>query len=186
MQELAIEHPRYGYTRIGPLLRMEGWRANHKKVQRLWREEGLKLPGKQRKKRSLGSSINSSQRLRAERINQVWSYDFVMDQTEDGRQLKLLPIIDEYSRECLTIEVEGSLRAKDLIKTLSRLFKERAVPDYIRSDNGPEFIANELKQWLKESGVQTLYIEPGSPWENAYSESFNSRLRDELLNRELF
>ena len=186
MQELSSEYPRFGYRRITAMLRNEGWRVNQKRIHRLWRAEGLKLPQKRRKRRSLGSSINSSQRRRAEKINQVWSYDFVFDRTEDGKQLKLLAIIDEYSRECLTIEVERSLRAGDLIKALKRLFKQRGTPEYIRSDNGPEFVAEELRNWLKKIGVETLYIEPGSPWENAFSESFNSRLRDELLNRELF
>lgn len=186
LHELAEKHPRYGYRRIRAVLKEEGWRVNSKRVQRLWREEGLKVPQKQQKKRALGDSGNSSQRQRAERINQVWSYDFVMDQTEDGRSLKMLAIIDEYSRECLTIEVERSLTAKDVVKTLSKLFKQRGEPEHIRSDNGPEFIANVVKEWLKKNGVKTLYIEPGSPWENAYSESFNSRLRDELLKRELF
>jgi len=137
-------------------------------------------------KRAIGSSINSSQRKRAERINHVWSYDFVHERTEEGRQLRLLVIIDEYTRECLTIEVERSFKASDLMRTLRRLFRRRGMPEHIRSDNGPEFIANVLKEWLCKSGIKTLYIEPGSPWENAYCESFNSRLRDELLNREIF
>jgi putative transposase len=186
MLELARQHPRYGYRRITALLRQAGWRVNRKRVQRLWREQGLKVPQKQSKRRRLGSSEQGSQRRRAERINQVWSYDFVMDQTEDGRRLKMLPIVDEYSRECLEIEVSRSLRAEDVVKVLGRLFVEHGEPEYIRSDNGPEFIAEAVKQWLRESGVKTLYIEPGSPWENAYSESFNSRFRDELLDRELF
>lgn len=159
---------------------------NRKRVQRLWREQGLKVPQKQSKRRRLGSSDQGSQRKRAEQINQVWSDDFVMDQTEDGRRLKLLPIVDEYTRECLEIEVGRSLTAEDVVGVLGRLFVERGEPEYIRSDNGPEFIAEVVKQWLQESGVKTLYIEPGSPWENAYSESFNSRFRDELLDRELF
>ena len=186
MLELARQHPRYGYRRITALLRQEGWPVNRKRVQRLWREPGLKVPQKQSKRRRLGSSEQGSQRWRAERINQVWSYDFVMDQTEDGRRLKLLPIVDEYTRECLEIEVSRSVTAEDVVGVLARLFVERGEPEYIRSDNGPEFIAEVVKQWLQKSGVKTLYIEPGSPWENAYSESFNSRFRDELLDRELF
>lgn len=185
MLELTRQHPRYGYRRITALLRQEGWQVNRKRVQRLWREQGLKVPQRQSKRRRLGSG-QGSQRRRAERINQVWSYDFIMDQTEDGRRLKMLPIVDEYSRECLEIEVSRSLTAEDVVKVLGRLFVERGEPEYIRSDNGPEFIAEVVKQWLQESGVKTLYIEPGSPWENAYSESFNSRFRDELLDRELF
>ena len=186
MLELARQHPRYGYRRITALLRQAGWPVNRKRVERLWREQGLKVPQKQSKRRRLGSSDQGSQRRRAERINQVWSYDFIMDQSEDGRRLKMLPIIDEYSRECLEIEVSRSLTAEDVVVVLGRLFVERGEPEYIRSDNGPEFIAEVVKQWLQESGVKTLYIEPGSPWENAYSESFNSRFRDELLDRELF
>lgn len=186
MLELARQHPRYGYRRITALLRQAGWRVNRKRVHRLWREQGLKVPQKQSKRRRLGGSQQGSQRQRAERINQVWSYDFIMDQTEDGRRLKLLPVVDEYSRECLEIEVSRSLTAAGVVQVLSRLFVERGEPEYIRSDNGPEFIAEAVKQWLRESGVKTLYIEPGSPWENAYSESFNSRFRDEMLDRELF
>jgi transposase InsO family protein len=186
MLELARQHPRYGYRRITALLRQEGWQVNRKRVQRLWREQGLKVPQKQSKRRRLGSSEQGRQQKRAERLNQVWSYDFVMDQTEDGRRLKMLPIVDEYSRECLEIEVSRSLTAEDVVSVLARLFVDRGEPEYIRSDNGPEFIADVVKQWLQKSGVKTLYIEPGSPWENAYSESFNSRFRDELLDRELF
>jgi putative transposase len=186
MLELARQHPRYGYRRITALLRQEGWQVNRKRVQRLWREQGLKVPQKQSKRRRLGSSEQGSQRRRAERINQVWSYDFIMDQTEDGRRLKMLPVVDEYTRECLEIEVSRSLTAEDVVGVLGRLLTERGEPEYIRSDNGPEFIAEVVKQWLREAGVKTLYIEPGSPWENAYSESFNSRFRDELLDRELF
>jgi len=186
MLELARQHPRYGYRRITVLLRQEGWQVNRKRVQRLWREQGLKVPQKQSKRRRLGSSEQDSQRRRAERINQVWSYDFIMDQTEDGRRLKMLPVVDEYTRECLEIEVSRSLTAEDVVGVLGQLFTGRGEPEYIRSDNGPEFIAEVVKQWLQESGVKTLYIEPGSPWENAYSESFNSRFRDELLDRELF
>jgi putative transposase len=144
------------------------------------------VPQKQSKRRRVGSSEQGSQRRRAERINQVWSYDFIMDQTEDGRRLKMLPIVDEYSRECLEIEVSRSMTAEDVVGVLGRLFTEHGEPEYIRSDNGPEFIADVVKQWLQKSGVKTLYIEPGSPWKNAYSESFNSRFRDELLDRELF
>lgn len=159
---------------------------NRKRVHRLWRLEGLKVVQKQRKRRRLGTSDNGIVRRAAAHRNEVWSYDFVMDQTEDGRRLKLLPVLDEFTRECLEIEVARHLTAADVIKVLDRLFKERGAPKFIRSDNGPEFIADAIKQWLAESGVETLYIEPGSPWQNAYSESFNSRFRDELLDREVF
>lgn len=183
---LSRDHPRYGYRRITVLLRSEGWRVNHKRVQRLWREHGLKVPQKQRKRRRLGCSANGATRRRAEHRNHVWSYDFIEDRTEDGRRLKLLPIVDEFTRECLTIEVERNMTAQDVMATLRYLFELRGAPAYLRSDNGPEFIAQAVRAWLAETQVGTLYIEPGSPWENPYSESFNSRLRDEFLNREVF
>jgi len=183
---LARENPRYGYRRIWALLRREGWRVNRKRVHRLWRSEGLKVPVSQHKRRRLGSSENASTRKRAERPNHVWSYDFVMDQTQDGRQLKMLPVVDEFTRECLSIDVERSITAQDVVARLRQLFQTRGAPDFIRSDNGPEFIAIAVKEWLKDTEVKTLYIEPGSPWENAYSETFNSRFEDELLNREIF
>jgi putative transposase len=186
LHALSIAHPRYGYRRITALLRGEGWRVNRKRVQRLWREHGLKVPQKQRKKRRLGCSANGITRRRAEHRNQVWSYDFIEDRTADGRRLKLLTVVDEFTRECLTIEVERSIRSKDVVATLQYLFELRGAPEFLRSDNGPEFIAQAVRIWLAESGVKTLYIEPGSPWENAYIESFNGRLRDELLNREVF
>ena len=171
------------------MLRREGWLVNKKRVHRLWRKEGLKVPDKQHKRRRLtilGPSENGCTRRKAERINHVWSYDFVMDETEDGRRLKMMPVVDEYSRECLSIEVERSITAEDVVETLSSLFDRRGEPDFIRSDNGPEFIAKAIKRWLEASGVKTLYIEPGSPWENAYSETFISRFSDELLKREVF
>src|SRR5262245_23390491 len=186
LHELSRHHPRYGYRRITAVLRWEGWRVNRKRVQRLWRQEGLKVPQKQRKKRRLGTSAHSAVRRRAEHRNNVWSYDFVEDRTADGRRLKLLPIVDEFTRECLTIEVERSMTAQEVVATLQYLFELRGAPEFLRSDNGPEFIAQAVREWLRDSMVSTLYIAPGSPWENAYSESFNSRLRDELLNREVF
>lgn len=186
LHEVAKKHPRRGYRHAWALLRREGWRVNRKRVQRLWRQEGLCVPQVQRKRRRLGSSENGSQRLRAEYKNHVWCYDFVMDQTEDGGRLKMLPILDEYTREAHAILTERSITAEDVVEQLAYLFKVHGEPEFLRSDNGPEFIANAVKEWLAVSGVKTLYIEPGSPWENAYSESFNSRFRDELLNRELF
>ena len=134
----------------------------------------------------MGASENGCSRKRAERVNHVWSYDFAMDATENGRRLKVMPIVDEYSRECLALEMERSITSEGVIGTLDRLFTKRGEPAYIRSDNGPEFIAEAIKRWLADCGVETLYIEPGAPWENAYSETFVSRLRDELLDRELF
>jgi transposase InsO family protein len=185
--KLSEKNPRYGYRRIWALLRREGYHINKKRVHRLWREEGLKVPAKQRKRRRLpGGGENGASRRRAEYKDHVWSYDFVMDQTEDGRTLKMMPIVDEYTRECMLVKVARSITAEDVVATLAGLFNERGAPEYIRSDNGPEFIAKVLKRWLESSGVGTLYIEPGSPWENAYSETFNSHFGDELLKREVF
>ena len=179
ISELSRENPRYGYRRAWALLRREGWEVNKKRVLRLWREQGLKVPQKQHKSRRLaGSSENGVNRRRAEHPNHVWSYDFAMDSTEDGRRLKVMPVVDEYSRECLSIEVERSITAEEVVKTLTTLFAYRGEPAFIRSDNGPEFIAKVVKRWLEVSGVGTLYIEPGSPWENAYSETFISRFGD--------
>ena len=186
MLELAREHPRYGYRRIWALLRQDGGRVNLKRIHRLWRKERLKVPQKQHKKRRLGSSTNGIVRNRSEHIGHVWCYDFVKDQTTDSRPLKFLPIEDEFTRECLSIDVARSITARDVITTLKDLFAIRGAPRFIRSDNGPEFIARAIRGWLAESGVGTLYIKPGSPWENAYSESFNGRFRDEFLNREMF
>jgi len=183
---LSRAHPRYGYRRITALLRGEGWPVNRKRVQRLWRREGLKVPNKQRKKRRWGCSANGASRRRARHRNQVWSYDFIEDQTADGKKLKMLPIIDEFSRECLTIEVERNITARDVVETLAYLFELRGAPEFVRSDNGPEFVAQAVKEWLASAQVDTLYIEPGSPWENGYCESFNGKLRDECLNQEIF
>ena len=157
-----------------------------KRSHRLWRQEGLKVPQKQRKKRRVGHSAYGILRRRPEQPKHVWCYDFLKDQTTDGRPLKVLPIEDEYTRECLALDVARSITANDVIRTLTRLFAARGAPRFIRSDNGPEFIAQALRDWLPRSGVQTLYITPGAPWENAYRESLHSRLRDELLNRERF
>jgi putative transposase len=186
IKELAREHPRYDNRRITALLRREGWSVNLKRVHRLCRREGLKVPQRQRKRRRLGNGENGCTRRRAERPNHVWSYDFILDQTADGRTLKLLPIVDEFTRECLTIEVERGITAEDVVSTLEYLFEVRGVTDHIRSDDGPEFVAEAVKGWLARRGSGPLYIEPESPWENAYSETFNSRLRDELLDREVF
>ena len=186
MLTLVRRHPRYGYRRIWALLRGDGFRVNVKRVYRLWRKEGLKVPRKQHKRRRLGHSGNGCVRHRAEHINHVWCYDFVSDQTVDGRTLKFLTLEDEYTRECLAIEVERSITSREVIQTLRYVFEVRGAPQHIRSDNGPEFIAKALQQWLSECHVQTLYIEPGAPWQNGFNESFNGKLRDELLNGELF
>ena len=183
---LACQYGRYGYRRITTMLQAQGWRVNHKRVERIWREEGLKIPRKQRRRKRLWLGDGSCIRLRAEYPNHVWSYDFVSERTSDGRPLRILNIIDEYSRECLVIHVARKISAYDVLDQLADLFILRGIPDFIRSDNGPEFIAEILRTWLAELGVRTLFIEPGSPWENGYIESFNGKLRDELLNLEIF
>lgn len=186
IKQLARKHPRYGYRRVTALLRQDGWSINLKRVHRLWRAAGLKVPQAQRKRRRLGTSQNGCTRQKAERPNHVWSYDFVMDQTCDGKRLKILPVVDEFTRQCLGIEVARAIKAEDVISTLEELFERHGEPEHIRSDNGPEFVATAVQNRLAGRGAKTLYIAPGSPWENAYSESFNSRLRDELLDREVF
>jgi len=184
--ELASAYGRYGYRQITGMLRNDGWRVNHKRVERIWRQEGLKVPKKQPPRRRLWLTDGSCVRLRAERPNHVWAYDFMATRTEDGRPVKLLTIVDEYTRECLAIEVARRLRSDDVLFRLAELFVQRGVPQHIRSDNGPEFAAKAVREWLQRVGVRTLFITPGSPWENGYIESFNGRLRDELLDRELF
>ena len=187
LHRISKQRPRAGYRVVAAHLRREGWTLNDKRAQRLWRQEGLKVPRRQRKLRRMGSSENSAQRRRATRVNEVWSYDFVFDQTEDGRRLKWLPICDEFSRESVALEVERRLDSRDVIRILDAAVAERGTaPDFLRSDNGPELIAQIVQDWIRERGFKTLYIAPGSPWENPYSESFNSRLRDEFLNRESF
>ena len=184
--ELACNYGRYGYRRITALLRAEGWCVNHKRVERIWREEGLKVPQKQPKRRRLWLNDGSCIRLRAEYKNHVWSYDFVEDRLSNGRKLRWLNIIDEYSRECLISIPQRSWRHQQIIEILSGLFVTKGCPAYIRSDNGSEFTATMLRQWLHDLGIATAYIEPGSPWENGYCESFNSKMRDEFLNGEIF
>jgi putative transposase len=186
MLELVKERPRFGYRRIGRLLRAEGWQASATRVYRLWRREGLKVPQKKRKRRRLGSSENGCYLHKAEQQDHVWAWDFVFDHTTSGSQLKWLSIVDEYTRECLALKVDRSITSEDVIDTLAELFAMRGVPQHIRSDNGPEFIASQLRAWLDRVGVETLYIEPGSPWENGYAESFHSRFRDEFLALEEF
>jgi transposase InsO family protein len=184
--ELAKEYGRYGYRRITALLIREGWQVNHKRVERIWRQEGLKVPQKQPKRGRLWLNDGSCIRLRPERRNHVWAYDFVFDRTHNGRALKLLTIVDEYTRECLAIETARRLTSRDVLRVLARLMLRHGVPAHIRSDNGPEFVAKAVREWLERLEVETLFIEPGSPWENGYIESFNGKLRDELLNGEIF
>jgi transposase InsO family protein len=187
MRRLTGQRPRFGCPRIHELLLAEGWNVNHKRVHRLWKQEHFQVPRKQQRRRRLpGSSENSCIRHRSERINHVWSYDFLVDRTEDGRQLKLLAVIDEYTRECLALEVSRSFTAQNVVENLQYLFAVRGRPEHLRSDNGPEFVAGAVRRWLDQAEVKTLFIAKGSPWENGYVESFNGKLRDELLNRELF
>jgi putative transposase len=184
--KLAGKYPSYGYRMITKKLRQSGWQINYKRVQRIWRIEGLQVPYRHKFKKAKGNSSNSCSVKKAEFINHVWTYDFISDQTADGRPLKLLTLLDEFTRESLAIEVGRSIRSKDVIEVLEYMFMVRGVPGCIRSDNGPEFISDAIKKWLEESSVETLYIEPGCPWQNGYIESFHSRLRNEVLNREIF
>ena len=184
--ELATQYGRYGYRRITALLKQEGWKVNHKRVERIWRIEGLKVPKKQPKRGRLWLNDGSCIRLRPERRDHVWSYDFMMARTVEGRAFRILTIIDEYTRECLTILTQRRITSQDVLDQLFYLFIFRGAPKHIRSDNGPEFTAKAVRRWLNDLEVTTLFIEPGSPWENGYIESFNGKLRDELLDREIF
>ena len=183
---LATKYGRYGYKRITALLRTEGWLVNHKRVERIWRQEGLKVPKRHKKRGRLYLNDGSCIRLRACWPNHVWSYDFVADRLMDGTKIRTLTVVDEYTRECLSLRTGYSLKADDVMDVLTDLFITRGIPDHIRSDNGSEFTAKSIQAWLPKLGVKTLYIEPGSPWENGYNESFNGRLRDEFLNGEVF
>lgn len=183
---LARKYGRYRYRRITVLLQREGWRVNHKHVERIWRHEGLKVPQKQSKRGRLWLTDSSWVRHCPTHHNHVWAYDFVAVRTKDGRPLKLLTIVDEHTRECLAIDVDRRLRSDDVLHRLSELFVQHGVPEHIRSDNGLEFAAKAVREWLRCVGVQTLFIEPGSPWGNGYVERLNGKLRDELLNGEIF
>lgn len=184
--ELASQYGRYGYRRITALLHNEGWQVNHKHVERVWRQEGLKVPARQPKRGRLWLNDGSCLRLKPEFPNHVWSYDFMFERTHDGRAFRILNVIEEYTRESLAVRVERHLGHEEVQECLTQLFCQRGVPVHIRSDNGPEFIAQALREWLNRLSVKPLFIEPGSPWENGYVESFNSKMRDELLNREIF
>jgi transposase InsO family protein len=186
MHELVRKYPRYGYRMIGAKLRQEGWHVNLKKIYRLWRREGFKVPRKTHKKRRLGHSGNSCVHRRAESPDHVWTWDFIHDRTTGGQPLKWFAITDEYTRECLALEVARGITAEVVLDILTNLFLTRGVPRHIRSDNGPEFIATAILHHGQQAGLEMLYIEPGSPWENGFAESFFSRLRDELLNCEEF
>ena len=185
--ELARRHGRLGYRKIAEMLRSTaGWIVNDKRVERIWRREGLKVPAKQSKHGRIWLADGSCIRLRAERPNHVWSYDFVEDRTHKGRKYRMLNLIDEFTHECLAIRVDRKLNSADVIDVLSDLFILRGVPEHIRSDNGPEFVAKSVQDWIGAVGAKTAYIERGSPWENGFIESFNARLRDELLDGEIF
>jgi putative transposase len=188
MRRIARRRQRFGSPRVYRELRADGWRVNHKRIERIWREENMQVPQKQHRRQRLprGESENSCVRHRAQYQDHVWSYDFVADRIEDGRKIRLLVVIDEFTRECLAIEVARSFTARQVVEVLRYLFAVRGAPKHIRSDNGPEFVAKELNKWLKQANVEMLFIAPGSPWENGYVESFNGKLRDELLNGELF
>jgi transposase InsO family protein len=183
---LARLYGRYGYRRVAALLRLAGWAANHKRVERIWRQEGLKVPPRQPKRGRLWLNDGSCVRLRPERPNHVWAYDFVEDRTRDGRKFRMLCVVDEFTREALAIRVARKLGSAEVIDVLADLFILRGVPAHIRSDNGPEFVAEAVQGWIGGVGARTAYIEPGSPWENGYVESFNGKLRDELLDGEVF
>ena len=183
---LATRYGRYGYRRITALLNGYGWQVNHKRVERIWRKEGLKVPRKQHKRGRLWLNDGSCIRLRPEHKDHVWSYDFVKSRISNGRSFRILTIIDEYTRECLAMLVDRRITSGDVIDQLFNLFVLRGIPEHVRSDNGTEFTAKAVRDWLNRLGIRTLFIEPGSPWENGYIESFNGKLRDELLNREIF
>ena len=184
--ELAALYGRYGYRIVWGMMKNEGYVVNHKRVYRIWREEGLKVPKKQSKRARLWLADGSTIRLRPERKNHVWSYDFVSDQTYNGRKFRVLNIIDEYTRGCLACHVARSITANDVLFVLSQLFVKHGVPEHLRSDHGPEFVAKHLRSWLADLNVECSFITPGSAWENGYVESFNGRMRAELLNGEIF
>ena len=186
LRALARAKPRYGYRRMTTILRREGYCVNHKRIQRLCRDEGLRVLKKAKKRSRVGVSTISGTRLRATHPNHVWAIDFQFDQTTDLRTLKLLNITDEFTKEALTIDVRRSITADDTVAVLDRLAAQRGAPEFLRMDNGPELTANALRDWCRFSAAGTAYIEPGSPWENPFIESFNGKLRDELLNVEAF
>lgn len=186
MHQLVKAHPRRGCRHIVTCLRREGWRVNYKRVHRLWKQEGFKVPQKKHKKRAVGDSSNACDKRAATCRNDVWTWDFIHDRTVDGRQLKFLVILDEFTRECLCLDVGRSFTADAVLNVLAELMPRHGVPTHIRSDNGSEFIAQEMQKWLEKADVKTLYIAPGAPWQNGYAESFNSRLRDEFLEMNYF
>jgi transposase InsO family protein len=183
---LATRYGSYGYKKITALLRIDGWPVNHKRVERIWRQEGLRVPERQKKRGRLYLNDGSCIRLRPCWPNHVWAYDFVADRLIDGTKIRFLTIVDEFTRECLAIVVDYSLKSDDVMEVLMKLFMERGVPGCIRSDNGPEFRADVIRSWISSLGATPTFIEPGSPWENGYNESFNGKFRKEFLSREAF
>lgn len=186
MLELVRDNPRFGYRRVWALLTREGWKVNRKRVWRLWRASGLKVSRKKHKKRRLGTGANGCTRRRATARDEVWAWDFIHDRTAGEVPLKWLSVVDEYTRECVALEVERSMTSEGVVAVLEVAARRRGMPGHIRSDNGPEFVAATIRDWLRSKGVGTLYVEPGSPWQNGYAESFHSKLRDELLAAEEF
>lgn len=186
LRQISTDWPRYGYRYAHTLLRREGWVVNRKRVQRLWREEGLRVRPYAMKRRRVGASTVPAKRLRAERPNQVWALDFIFDSTSDGRPIKALAVVDEFTRESIGRQLGRSILADDVVRVLDLAKARRGAPEFVRMDNGPEMIAQVIRDWCRLSGTGTVYIEPGSPWENPFVESFNARLRDELFNREVF
>jgi transposase InsO family protein len=184
--ELARTYGRYGYRRIHQMLETAGWDVDVKRVARIWRREGLKVPVRQPKRGRLWLNDGSCVRLRAERANHVWAYDFVEERSHDNRKIRMLCVVDEFTREALAIRVARRLNSSDVIDVLADLMLTRGAPEHVRSDDGPEFVAKAVREWIANVGAKTAYISPGSPWENGYVESFNGKLRDELLNREIF
>jgi putative transposase len=184
LRELAVEHPRFGYRRIHALLKREGWEVNLKRVDRLWKQESLSLPRRRERKPRAKPLIGIQPK--AEKANQVWTYDFVFDQSLSGKSLKMLTLIDEYTRECLAVEVGISIKSERVRQILQRVCLEKGRPELMRSDNGSEFISQAVNGWLAENGIKPLFIEPGKPWQNGKGESFNGKLRDECLSREWF
>lgn len=186
MRELAQQHPRYGYRRIWALLVAQGWRVNRKRIYRLWKQAGLKVRSRRRKQPRPGVGENACHVRVPEYPNHVWSYDITTDETVDGRGLKFLVVLDEFTRQCLTLEVGRSMTSQRVVSVLEELVRIHGAPGGVRSDNGPEFVAKRVKSWLENGGIETLYIEPGSPWQNGYIESFNSRFEDEFLSQQSF
>ena len=186
LREISTKWPRWGFRRAHATLRLEGWKVNHKRVQRLWRDEGLRVPPQSPKRRRLGQSTVPADRLRAERPNQVWALDFMFDTTSDGRPFKVLSMCDEFTKECLEGPLGRSIPADAVVAALDKAASVRGFPEHVRCDNGPEFIAEAIQDWCRQTGAQTTFIDPGSPWQNPYVESFNSRARDDLFAREIF